>query len=209
MPFKKLHRNIQEMLQFRGITAPTPFQKKSIPVIKSGSHVYCVAPKDSGKTTTLILTTLQELKFRAIENVPRAVALVENSGKAQELYNLFQEYSKGSDLRIYLATEEIHLDIQKSEIAMGIDLLIATPTALNKLLLSNGINTAELRLMSIDDAEFLSQKSDYSAIMSLTRSIVKCQYVLYLEKMQPMLKRFESHFMEFAKTVATGTTVEK
>ena len=65
MPFKKLHSDIQEKLVFFNITAPTPFQTASIPIIKSGTNVYCTAPKDSGKTTTLVLTTLQKLKCDA------------------------------------------------------------------------------------------------------------------------------------------------
>ncbi len=201
MPFKKLHRDIQEKLESLEITTPTPFQSKSIPVIKSGANVYCQAPKDSGKTTTLILTTLQELKCRAIGNAPRAVVLVENKEKAMELYDTFLAYTKYTSLRVYVGYEELHVDVQKSEIAMGIDILISTPKAMNRLFLLNGVNTSELKIFSVDDAEFLVQKSDYSAIMSITRSIKKCHYVLYLEKIDPMIKRFEGYFMEFAKTV--------
>jgi len=62
MPFKKLHSDIKEKLAFFEITVPTPFQSKSIPIIKSGANIYCTAPEGSGKTTTLILTTLQKLK---------------------------------------------------------------------------------------------------------------------------------------------------
>lgn len=201
MPFKKLNRDLQKDLNEAEISIPTVFQKKAIPTIKSGAHTYCVAPKGCGKTTTLILTTLQKLKNRPIGNVPRAVVLVENSERVSEMYDAFQVFTKENSLRLYLATEEIHLDVQKSEIAMGIDILISTPVMLNKLFLSNGINTSELMIFSVDDAEFLSQKADYSAIMSVTRSIARCQYIMYLEKMEPMLKRFESHFMEFAKRV--------
>jgi superfamily II DNA/RNA helicase len=61
MPFKKLHSDIREKLDDLEIITPTPFQSKSIPVIKSGANLFCTAPKDSGKTTTLILTTLQKL----------------------------------------------------------------------------------------------------------------------------------------------------
>lgn len=201
MPFKKLHRDLQEILESLAITTPTPFESKSIPVIKSGANVYCVAPKDSGKTTTLILTTLQELKCREIGNAPRAVVLVENKEKATELYETFLTYTKNTSLRVYLGYEELHLDVQKSEIAMGIDILISTPKSMNRLFLSNGVNTSELKIFSVDDAEFLIHKSDYSAIMSITRSIAKCQYILYVEKMDPMLKRFEGYFMEYAKLV--------
>jgi superfamily II DNA/RNA helicase len=201
MPFKKLHSDIQEMLAKQEITTPTPFQNSSIPVIKSGANVYCTAPKDSGKTTTMILTTLHTLKCEAAGNTPRAVVLVENKEKALQLYDAFLFYTKYNSLRVYVGYEELHVDVQKSEIFEGIDILISTPKSMNKLFLVNGVNTSQLKIFSIDDAECLIQKSAYAAIMSITQSIKKCQYVLYSEKMHPMLKRFEDYFMEYAKKV--------
>ena len=76
MPFKKLHTDIREKLESLEILTPTPFQNSSIPIIKSGTNVYCVAPKNSGKTSTLVWTTLQKLKCEAVGNAPRAVILV-------------------------------------------------------------------------------------------------------------------------------------
>ena len=202
MPFKKLHSDIQKKLVFFNITEPTPFQTASIPIIKSGTNVYCTAPKDSGKTTTLVLTTLQKLKFEASGNAPRAVILVENKERAMELYELFLAYTKYNSLRVYVGHEQLHIDIQKSEIFEGTDILISTPKTMNKLFLLNGVSTAQLKIISIDDAEFLSQHSSYSAIMSISQSIQKCQYVIYSEKSTSMLKRFESYFMEYSKIVS-------
>lgn len=202
MPFKKLHAEIQEMLEEREITSPTPFQSSSIPVIKSGANVYCTAAKDSGKTTTLILTTLQKLNCEAAGNAPRAVVLVENKERALELYDAFLSYTKYNSLRVYVGYEQLHIDVQKSEIFEGVDILISTPRTMNKLLLLNGVNTSHLKLLSIDDAEFLVQKQAYTALLSITQSIKKCQYVLYSETMHPMLKRFESYFMAHSKKVS-------
>jgi len=201
MPFKKLHSDIQEKLAYLEIVTPTPFQSKSIPVIKSGSNVYCTAPKDSGKTTTLILTTLQKLKNEAVGTLPRAIVLVENKEKALALYDTFLTYTRHSSLRVYVGYEQLHIDVQKSEIFEGIDILISTPTTMNKLFLLNGVSTSQLKIFSVDDAEFLVQKTAYNALMSITQSIGKCQYVLYLEKMHPLLERFKSYFMEYAKKI--------
>ncbi|WP_025739773.1 DEAD/DEAH box helicase [Aquimarina pacifica] len=201
MPFKKLHPNIQDKLEYLEIATPTSFQKKSIPVIKSGTNVFCTAPKESGKTTTLILTTLQKLKCEAVGNAPRAVVLVENKEKALALYDEFMEYTKRNSLRVYVGYEQLHIDIQKSEIFEGIDILISTPKSMNKLFLLNGVSVSQLKIFSIDDAEFLIQNLAYTALLSITQSIKKCQYVMYSEKMHPKLKRFESYFMEHSKTV--------
>ena len=201
MPFKKLHSDIREKLDDLEIITPTPFQSKSIPVIKSGANLFCTAPKDSGKTTTLILTTLQKLKCEMVGNAPRAVILVEDREKALELYDAFIKHTKYNSLRVYASYEQLHIDMQKSEIFEGIDILISTPKTMNKLMSLNGVSTSQLMIFSIDDAEFLVQKSSYTAIMSITQSINKCQFVLYSEKMHPILKRFKSYFMEHSKTV--------
>ncbi|WP_282079146.1 DEAD/DEAH box helicase [Aquimarina algiphila] len=202
MPFKKLHSDIQEKLEYLDIIKPTPFQSSSIPVIKSGANVFCTASKGSGKTTTLILTTLQKLRCEAVGNAPRAVVLVENKERAMELYDAFLMYTKHNSLRVYVGYEQLHVDVQKSEIFMGIDILISTPKSMNKLFLLNGVNISELKIFSIDDAEFLIQNLAYTALMSITKSIKKCQFVLYSEQMHPKLKRFESFFMEYSKIVS-------
>lgn len=202
MPFKKLHPDLQEALVRLEIENPTPFQSKCIPIIKSGANVFCTAAKDSGKTTALVLTTLHKLKCEAVGNAPRAVVLVADKERALELYNLFLSYTKYTSLRVYVGYEQLHIDVQKSEIFEGIDILITTPKSMNKLFLLNGVSTSQIKVLSIDDAEFLIQKSDYEAIMSITQSIIKCQYVLYSEKLHPKLERFESYFMEYSKKIA-------
>jgi superfamily II DNA/RNA helicase len=201
MPFKKLHPGIQKKLTSLEITEATAFQTKSIPVIKSGANVFCIAPKDSGKTTTLILSTLQKLKYEAAGNAPRAVIIVENTKRVLELHEAFLLFTKRSSIRVYAGHDDLHIDMQKSEIFEGVDILISTPKMLNKLFLANGVHTSQIKIFSIDDAEFLSLESAYTAMMSLTQSIQKCQYVIYTEKIHPKLKRFESYFMEYPKTV--------
>ncbi|TVZ14311.1 DEAD/DEAH box helicase [Maribacter sp. MAR_2009_72] len=201
MSFKKLHPHLKEAFERLKVEGPTPFQEKGIPVIKSGANVYCIAPNGSGKTTALILTTLQKIKCSALGNAPRALVLVEDKERVIEMHDAFQEYVKYTDVRVYMGYKELHVDIQKSEIFEGIDILITTPTNLHKLFLLNGVSTSQLQICSIDDGEFLKQKSEYNAMLAISQSIFKCQYVLYAEQMNTMLQRFEDHFMERARKV--------
>ncbi|MGJ8744841.1 DEAD/DEAH box helicase [Polaribacter sp.] len=201
MPFKKLHAHLKEMLASLEITAPTPLQSKSIPVIKSGANCYCTAPKESGKTTTLVLTTLQKLKCEEVGTAPRAIVLVENREKALEANDAFSKFTRFTEVRVYMCDDKFHIDVLKSEIFEGVDILIVTPKTMNKLLLLEGLNTRQLKIFSIDDAEFLAQKSAYTDLMAITQSIHKCQYVIYSEKINPMLTRLETHFMQYSKKI--------
>jgi superfamily II DNA/RNA helicase len=202
MPFKKLSSEIKEKLEDFEINTPTPFQISSIPVIKSGANIFCTAPKGSGKTTAMILTTMQKLKCKEVGAAPRAVVLVESSERAMELYDTFLAYTRHTSLRLYGCDEKQHIELLKSEIFEGLDILICTPITMNKLLLLEGINTTQLKIFNIDDAEFLVDKKSYAALMASTQSIHKCQYVIYSEKLNPILKRFEDYFMQYAKKVS-------
>jgi superfamily II DNA/RNA helicase len=202
MPFKKLHPPLKEKLEELEITIPTPFQSKSIPVIKSGANIYCTAAKESGKTTTLILTTLHKLKYEEVGTAPRAIVLLENNEKAIEIYDAFLKFTKHTAVRVYLADEKLHIDLLKSEIFEGVDILISAPKSLRKLFSLHGVNTTQLKIFSVDDAEFLVQNAAHTAMMSITQSIQKCQFVLYSEAIHPTLKRFESYFMKYAKKVS-------
>ena len=90
----------------------------------------------------------------------------------------------------------------KSEIFEGVDILVSSPKTINKLILAEGLNTTQVKLFSIDDADFLVQKSSSADLIAVTQSIQKCQFVMYAEKMHPTLKRFEAYFMYPYKTVA-------
>lgn len=201
MPFKKLHPYLKEKLEELEIITPTLFQTKSIPVIKSGANIFCVAPEKSGKTTTLILTTLHKLKCEEVGSAPRAIVLIENNEKVAETYEAFLKFTRHTSLRLYGCDEKQHIDLLKSEIFEGVDILITTPKTLNKLLLLEGLNTTQVKLFSFDDATFLANNSASSAVLAVTQSIHKCQYVMYTDKMSPALKKFESYFMQYAKTV--------
>ncbi|QTD38088.1 DEAD/DEAH box helicase [Polaribacter batillariae] len=202
MPFKKLHPHLKEKLAEFEIETPTPFQKLAIPTIKSGANVFCTALENSGKTTTLILTTLNKLKCEEVGTAPRAIVLAENNDKALNLYDVFLKYSKSSSVRVYVANEREHIDLLKSEIFEGVDVLIATPKTMHKLLLLEGVNTTQVKIFSIDDADFLTQKIYSADVLSITQSISKCQFVMYAQKMSPALRRFEDYFMPFAKIVS-------
>ena len=202
MPFKKLHPTIKEFIENQEITIPTPFQKASIPAIKSGANIFCIAPAGSGKTIALILTTMQKLKCKETGTAPRAIVIVENNEKAQQLYALFIKYTRPTSLRVYFGDERAHIDLLKSEIFEGVDILVSSPKTINKLILAEGLNTTQVKLFSIDDADFLVQKSSSADLIAVTQSIQKCQFVMYAEKMHPTLKRFEAYFMYPYKTVA-------
>ncbi|WP_452603305.1 DEAD/DEAH box helicase [Pontimicrobium sp. MEBiC06410] len=201
MSFKKLNPEIKEALINKGFEEPTSFQKKVLPKIKSGVDLYAIGEKNSGKTTAIILSTMQKLGSKAFEDAPRALILVKDKVEALKLKEAFLEFTKRTNLRIYTAYDEHSIDAEKDEIYYGQDVIIATPKRLNKLFYINAINVTQLKLFIIEDAEFAERGMYFADVNRIPESIGKCQYVIFAEKLTDKLLRFQDTFMFNAQTV--------
>jgi superfamily II DNA/RNA helicase len=201
MSFEKLNTEILEALETNNFEAPTPLQKKALPIIKGGSNLFCIGSKGSGKTTTIIISVMQKLKCKPEGDAPRALILVETKADALNLKEAFEKFIKPRTLRIYTAYEEQTLDQQREEIYYGQDILIATPKRLNKLYLMNSLDLSQLKLYILEDAEFAEKGLYFAAINRIPESINKCQYLVFAETLSARLQRFEETFMYRAQII--------
>lgn len=195
MSFKKLIEPIQEGIKRKGFETPLPLQKKMLSIIKGGANVFGIAPVGSGKTTTLIMSVVQKLKGEAFEDAPRALIFVEDKQAALNLELEFNAFIKGTDLRIYCAYEEHNLELQREELYLGYDIVIATPKRLNKIFYLNGINLNKLQLFIIEDSEFVFKNNNLAEISRTPESINKCQYVVFSTKYDARYDRWQEAFM--------------
>ncbi len=195
MSFKKLKPELLEALETNNITEPTAFQKKVLPKIKGGANAFCIGEKDCGKTTAIIIATINKLEGKPVGDAPRALILVETKVDALKLKETFELFTKRTGLRVYAAYNEQTLDQQREEIYYGQDILIATPKRLNKLYLMNSLDLSQLKLYIIEDAEFAERGMYFADINRIPESINKCQYLVFSKKLAPRLKRLEDTFM--------------
>ena len=201
MSFKKLNTPLKESLERLGITTPTPFQATILPKVKGGADVFGIAPEGSGKTTAMIINTMQKLKSEAFDDSPRALIFVKDKKAALNLEEEFKKFTKGTDLRVYSVYDEQGIDHQKDDIYYGVDIIIATPKRLNKLYHINGVHLGELQLLIVEDAEFLAKNTLHADIARLTESIKKCQYLIFADKYYPKFDRFQNSFMSNAQLI--------
>lgn len=201
MPFKKLNPELSEKIESLGISKALPYQDKIYKKIKSGINIYAVGPKGIGKTTAFIISVLNKLNYESYDDAPRAIILVKDKEAALELEEAFKVFTRGSDLRIYSAYEEMRIEIQREAIYIGVDIVIVTPKRLSKLYFQNGINLKLLQFFIIEDAEFLSKVNFTTEIIRLSESISKCQYLIFTTQMDRKLEIFKDHFMKNSITV--------
>lgn len=201
MPFKKLILPLKDALENKGFNEPLAFQKSILSKIKGGASLFCMAPKDAGKTTSIILSVVQKLKGEAFQDAPRALIFVKDKKAALDLELEFKPFLRGTDLRVYCAYDEKNIDTQRNEIYDGVDIVIATPKRLNKLYYLNGINLNKLQMFIVEDAEFLLGNNNFAEIARTPESIGKCQYLVYSTTFDSRFERWQETFMYNAQVV--------
>jgi superfamily II DNA/RNA helicase len=204
MSFKKLIEPLNSALQDKAIESPLPLQKKILPIIKSGKSIFCIAPEGKGKTTSIILSVIQKLKGEAFEDAPRAIIFVKDKEAALSLEREFKQFTKHTDLRIYCAYDEYNIELQREDLYLGTDIVIATPKRLNKIFYLNGINLSQLQMFIVDDAEFLFRNNNFAEVSRIPESIDKCQYLIFSNKFDARFERWQESFM-FNSQVNTYT----
>ena len=195
MSFKKLKPLLKDILEHQNIHEATPFQKLAIPKIKSGANVWAVAPEGSGKTTTLILTTLQKLKDYEQHDNPRVIIFVKDKASALALEEKFEPYIKHMDLTSYCVYEEQLVQAQKDIIYEGVDIVIGTAKRINKLYLMNGINLNDMNTVIIEDANLLPRIDFAKDIVRISEAFEKCQYIVFSTEYDEKLKSLKNSFM--------------
>jgi superfamily II DNA/RNA helicase len=201
MPFKKINAPLKEVLERKGFEEPLPFQKKILSKIKSGANLFGIAPEGSGKTTSIIISTLQKLGSEAFEDAPRALIFVKDKEAALELEEKFKEYTRRMDLRVFAAFDEPNMETQKGEIYSGVDIVIATTKRLNQLFLHSGINLSQLKLFIVEDAGFLIRNKAFIDLIRIPESINKCQYLVFSDKYDAKMERLKESFMAHSQLI--------
>jgi len=201
MPFIKLIQSLTLNLESNGFKEPLPFQEKILSIIKAGHNLFAIAPKDAGKSTSIVISVIQKLKGQALEDAPRAVIVVKDKQAALDLEEEFKKLKRGTDLRVYTVFEERAIDEQKEKIYEGVDVVIATPRRLNKIYFVNGINLNKLQMFVVDDAENLFKTNTFTDVTRLPESIGKCQYLVFAEKFDKRFENWLDTFMYNAQVI--------
>ena len=181
MKLKKINENLQENLVENGLTEANEIQKETFSTLKSGADCIVIAPKGSGKTTTIVINVIQKLAGTNEES-PRALIIVEDKTKVLEMVALFEKYGKNSGLEVYGVHDKGDTDYDKNYISTGIDVLIGTPNKLNDLFSTAGYNVNRLRMLILDDADPILKLRHEIKIMRISGSIAKTQRIIFSEQ---------------------------
>jgi superfamily II DNA/RNA helicase len=180
MNLKKINSNLQQALIELGLTEANPIQQDTFSTLKSGADCVIVSPSGSGKSTTIVLNVIQKLVAEGEES-PRALIVVEDKAKVLAMEELFEQFGKYTNLRVYGVHDKGDLEYDKNYISTGIDVLIGTPNRLNDMFTTAGYNVNRLKMFILDDAEPILKLRHETKIMRISNSINKTQRIIFSE----------------------------
>ncbi len=191
---KKIDLYINQALENKGIEKPISAQKKAISSIKSGLDSVIISPKKSGKTTALVVALVQIMKL-ALNDVPRAMVVVESKEEADKMKELFDEIGKNTDLRIHCVYPGPNILKIRDTIYYGTDIVIGTVKRLNELYSNSGLNLNDLQMILIDNADTTIKIELQAQIDRLTEIMPNVQKIIFAKKMNERIERYEEKYM--------------
>lgn len=178
-------------------------QDLSVPKIKSGSDLFIIAPEGAGKSTSIVMGTIQQLK-KPFEEAPRAIIITSTKDKAFEMEEEFKLLGKQSKLRTFVAFDQGIIQYQKDMIYDGLDVLICTPKRLGELVNVNGIPMTKINLIVMDDADTVIINRFHSIIYRITDGVRKAQLLIAANKWHFKFSDLSDRIMKNPLTISTN-----
>ncbi|MDY0089042.1 MAG: DEAD/DEAH box helicase [Flavobacteriaceae bacterium] len=207
-----LPKSLQKAIDELGLTAPTPIQVKSMPVILSGRDIIGIAQTGTGKTYAYLLPVLKQWKFsktdspRIIIIVPTRELVVQVAGEVEKL----TQYMSVRVLGVYGGT---NINTQKKALSDGVDILVGTPGRIMDLGLDGDLRFDALQKLIIDEFDEilnLGFRAQITSILAMLKN--KRQNILFSATMTDEVDEMLDEYFDFPEEVSlapSGTPLEK
>lgn len=174
MKLKKINEHLAQRLQELGLNEPSPILKDSFGQIKSGNDVVIVFEDEEVREDLIVISVVQRLE-KPFMLSPRGLVVVRDKEEVLRMHAKFVNYSKYTDLRIFLTHEKTDIDEDKNLISVGIDVLIGTPERLSEMFGVAGYDVNQLKMFVINNADDLMRKRYDTKLARLSEAIGKTQ----------------------------------
>ena len=207
----KLSTNLLKALSDLGFEETTPIQEEAFPVVMSGSDVVGIAQTGTGKTFAYLLPILNSLPFSK-ETHPRAVVLVptrELVVQVVEEVNKLGSYASTRVLGVYGGTS---MNRDKDALALGIDVLVATPARLYDLILTKAVQLKSVKKLVIDEVDVMLDLGFRFQLINILELLpTKRQNIMFSATMTDDIELFITDFFTGVQKISiavSGTPLE-
>lgn len=178
----------------------TPVQAATIPPILEGRDVIACAQTGTGKTAAYLLPILDRLSAGEFaSDVVNAVIMAPTRELAQQIDQQVEGFSyfmPVSAVAIYGGTDGVAWEQQRRGIAMGADIVIATPGRLISHLNLGSADLSHVSYFVLDEADRMLDMGFFDDIMQIYKQLPSsCQTVMFSATMPPKIRKLAASIL--------------
>lgn len=147
-----LNKPLIKVLNDLEYTIPTTIQHKAFPVIMSGKDMLGIAQTGTGKTLAYLLPTLRQWKFSK-ERLPQILIIVPTRELVAQVVETVEQLSTYMTLTVVGVYGGVNIKTQAEKMAMGLDVLVATPGRLLDLALRGDLVLKSIKKLVVDEVD--------------------------------------------------------
>ena len=204
----KVNKQLVKAVNEAGFAIPKEIQLKTLTRITGGQDVIAIGPEGAGKSTTLVLGTLNRFNHKA-DGVPRALILAPDQERVFELVAQFERLNRNTSIRIVSLHNGTPVDQQMDDLADGADIVVATPDRARAIYLKLGLNLNKVNFLAVDDAHLIVKQGLQLPVVELANSIDKGQHIIFSEVLHDKLHKMIAPFMLNPATVEVDELPEE
>jgi len=183
-----LLESIIDRLSLKGYKQPTPIQKECIPALINGNDLLGIAQTGTGKTAAFSLPIINNFGRNKIDiqaKSTRSLILTPTRELASQIMQNIDDYSDGIGLKTKVVYGGVGRQSQVDSIAVGLDILVATPGRLLDLIETGDINFKALEVFVLDEADTMLDMGFFKDVQSIISKLPKNRQTLLFSATMP------------------------
>ncbi|MFT5297033.1 MAG: ATP-dependent RNA helicase RhlE [Colwellia sp.] len=183
-----LLESIIDRLNLKGYKQPTPIQKECIPTLINGNDLIGIAQTGTGKTAAFSLPIINNFGRNKIDikaKSTRSLILTPTRELASQIMQNIDDYSDGLGLKTKVVYGGVGRQGQVDAIALGLDILVATPGRLLDLIETGDINFQALEVFVLDEADTMLDMGFFNDVQTIISKLPKNRQTLLFSATMP------------------------
>jgi ATP-dependent RNA helicase RhlE len=183
-----LLESIIDRVTLKGYKQPTPIQKECIPALINGNDLLGIAQTGTGKTAAFSLPMINNFGRNKIDiqaKSTRSLILTPTRELASQIMQNIDDYSDGLGLKTKVVYGGVGRQEQVDSIALGLDILVATPGRLLDLIETGDINFKALEVFVLDEADTMLDMGFYKDVQNIISKLPKNRQTLLFSATMP------------------------
>ena len=183
-----LLESIIDRVSLKGYKQPTQIQKECIPVLINGNDLLGIAQTGTGKTAAFSLPIINNLGQNKIDinaKSTRSLILTPTRELASQIMQNIDDYADGLGLKTKVVYGGVGRQNQVDSIALGLDILVATPGRLLDLIKTGDINFQALEVFVLDEADTMLDMGFFKDVQRIISKLPKSRQTLLFSETMP------------------------